>query len=123
LTEFPDERSVREHLLGLFIPARLAAADPARKGPDPERTHAWLALLASHLRGSGDRPPGTDLVLHRLWSLAGDRARVFAALLTLLACLPGIAAFTAVAALLISQTEIVDGKISGRVVGAGMLLW
>ncbi|MED7929137.1 NACHT domain-containing protein [Nonomuraea sp. LP-02] len=130
LTEFSDEPSVREHLLGLFIPARLAAADPAGKGPTAEQTHAWLAVLAGHLRRNESRPPfhgrvlsSTDLVLHELWPLAGNRPRAIGALVALATCLPGVAVVVAAFVLVISQFEVVDGQVSGRTVMAlGLLL-
>ncbi|MFI6184000.1 NACHT domain-containing protein [Nonomuraea sp. NPDC051191] len=129
LTEFADQSSVREHLLGLFIPARLAAAAPAGKGPTAERTHAWLAVLAGYLRGNVGRPPfhgrvlsGTDLVLHQLWPLAGDRPRVVGALVALATCLPGVGVVVALAVLAVSQVHIVDGRLTGAAVGALMLL-
>ncbi|MFI9592775.1 NACHT domain-containing protein [Nonomuraea sp. NPDC052265] len=130
LTEFADQSSVREHLLGLFIPARLAATDPAGRGPGAERTHAWLAVLAGYLRGNAGRPPfhgrvlsGTDLVLHQLWPLAGDRPRVIGALVALATCLPGIGVVVAAAVLVFSQMDVVDGRLSGAAVGALMILW
>ncbi|YCK39607.1 NACHT domain-containing protein [Actinomadura sp. ATCC 39365] len=129
LTRFADQQSVREHLLGLFIPARLAAADPAGKGPGVERTHAYLAVLAGHLRANTGRPPfhgrvlsGTDLVLHQLWPLAGDRARFLGALVALATCLPGVAAVAVAAVVVFSQVEIVGGRISGAAVTALVLL-
>ncbi|MFG3439386.1 NACHT domain-containing protein [Nonomuraea sp. NPDC047897] len=122
LTEFADQPAVQEHLLSLFIPARLAAADPAGKGPSAERTHAWLAVLAGYLRGNTSRPPfhgrvlsSTDLVLHELWPLAGDRPRVLGALVALLACLPGVAVVAAAFPLVLSQIDIVDGLLSGPI--------
>ncbi|WP_101790441.1 NACHT domain-containing protein [Nonomuraea indica] len=130
LTEFADEPSVQEHLLSLFIPARLAATDPAGKGPTAEQTHAWLAVLAGYLRGNESRPPfhgrvlsSTDLVLHRLWPLAGERPRVMGALVALVTAVPGAAVVAAGLFLALSQTEIVDGLVPGRTVGALMLLW
>lgn len=129
LTEFADEPSVRGHLLSLFIPARLAAADPAGKGPTAGQTHAWLAVLAGYLRGNESRPPfhgrvlsSTDLVLHQLWPLAGNRPRVMDALVSLLTCVPGVAVFVAALSLALSQMEIADGRVSGRTVGALMFL-
>ncbi|MGW2220673.1 NACHT domain-containing protein [Nonomuraea sp. NPDC001684] len=129
LTRFADQQAVREHLLGLFVPARLAAADPAGKGPDARQTHAYLAVLAAHLRANAGRPPlhgrvlsGTDLVLHRLWPLAGDRARFFGALVALATCLPGVAAVVVAAVAVFSRVEIVDGRISGATVMAVALL-
>ncbi|MFH8438530.1 NACHT domain-containing protein [Streptomyces sp. NPDC018007] len=70
------------HLLARFIPAA-AALYPHRRY-DAARVHHWLARLAAHLdvpsgsSGPPDARPGTDLVLHELWPLAG-RFRVRAA--------------------------------------------
>jgi hypothetical protein len=70
---------VRDHLLELFIPAALHGITGWR--PNPARTHSWLAVLAAYLyhnartgRSLGGRPlSATDIVLHELWPLAGDR--------------------------------------------------
>ncbi|MEU4508674.1 NACHT domain-containing protein [Nonomuraea wenchangensis] len=130
LTEFADEPSVRKHLLDLFIPARLAAVDPAGKGPTAEQAHAWLAVLAGHLRRNESRPPfhgrvlsSTDLVLHELWPLAGNRPRAIGALVALAIALPGVAVVVAGFVLAISQFDVVNGKVPGRTVLAlGLLL-
>ncbi|MGA4994395.1 NACHT domain-containing protein [Nonomuraea bangladeshensis] len=130
LTKFTDEPSVQEHLLDLFIPARLAATDPKGKGPTAEQTHAWLAVLAGHLHRNKSRPPfhgrvlsSTDLVLHELWPLAGDRPRAIGALVALATGLPGVAVVVAGFVLVLSQLDVVDGKVSGQTVMAlGLLL-
>jgi hypothetical protein len=77
------EEKIRDHLLGLFIPAATAAYG----GHYPAcRVHQWLGMLASYLDSNtptATRPArviagrtlsGTDLVLHELWPLAGPRA-------------------------------------------------
>ncbi|MEV6807472.1 hypothetical protein [Streptomyces sp. NPDC051132] len=88
----PDE--LDEHLLARFIPATTALY-PDRY--DAARTHRWLARLAAHLDAPSPGPelnspagsrPGTDLVRHQLWPLAGRRrVRVADALLTAFAVL------------------------------------
>ncbi|TDC08847.1 NACHT domain-containing protein [Nonomuraea longispora] len=130
LTEFADESSVREHLFSLFIPARLAAADPAGKGPTAEQTHAWLAVLAGYLRTNASRPPfhgrmlsSTDLVPHQLWPLAGDRPRFIGALVILALALPMVALYAGVVVLTFSQMKILNGRIPARDVAAFLLLW
>lgn len=74
----PDE--LDEHLLARSIPAATALY-PGRY--DAARTHRWLARLAAHLDAPSPGPglnspagsrPGTDLVLHQLWPLAGRPA-------------------------------------------------
>jgi NACHT domain len=73
---------VRDHLLGLFIPAAVEAE--GGRYP-PANVHRWLAVLADYLNAntpSATRPArvitgrtlsGTDLVLHEMWPLAGLR--------------------------------------------------
>lgn len=68
--------AVRDHLLGLFLPAALAA-----QPYHPAQAHRWLAVLAGYLdrnavtgRSLGGRElSGTDIVPHELWPLAGSR--------------------------------------------------
>ncbi|MFE6942141.1 NACHT domain-containing protein [Streptomyces chartreusis] len=66
--------AIRDHLLSLYLPAA-AQQHPTDSGRyRPDQAHRWLAYLATHLAASP--PPqagGTDLVLHRLWPLAGSR--------------------------------------------------
>ncbi|WP_431784097.1 hypothetical protein [Streptomyces chumphonensis] len=87
-----SERAVRDHLLSLLIPAATASvADPeapGRQRPAPystDQVRAWLGVLAGYLHSNiatgrsvgGQRLPGTDLVLHELWPLAGLRLPIF----------------------------------------------
>ncbi|MFJ7072246.1 NACHT domain-containing protein [Streptomyces sp. NPDC098781] len=77
----PD--SLDEHLLARYIAAATERC-PSR-GYRAEEIHCWLHHLATHLAAQDDRPvpgssaagtsgaPGTDLILHRLWPLAGAR--------------------------------------------------
>jgi NACHT domain len=77
------EDKIRDHLLGLFIPAAIAAH--GNRYP-AVRVHRWLGVLARYLDTNTPAPgrlarviagrtlSGTDLVLHELWPLAGPRA-------------------------------------------------
>jgi hypothetical protein len=77
------EDKVRDHLLGLFIPAAVAAHGSRYPAA---RVHRWLGVLARYLDANTPAPgraarviagrtlSGTDLVLHELWPLAGPRA-------------------------------------------------
>ncbi|MGW4638964.1 NACHT domain-containing protein [Sphaerisporangium sp. NPDC004334] len=79
---------IGRHLLAAYIPAATTAADAAGRNPrhySPDQIHRWLAHLARYLNGNAEKGPfagrvlsGTDLVLHQLWPLAGDRPRVLA---------------------------------------------
>ncbi|MFC9914714.1 hypothetical protein [Streptomyces sp. NPDC127197] len=82
--ELDGEDKIRDHLLGLYIPAAVKAGREGRKAAyTPQRVHMWLATLASYLgnnevtsRSVGGRLlSGTDIVLHELWPLAGRRPR------------------------------------------------
>ncbi|WP_370082510.1 NACHT domain-containing NTPase [Streptacidiphilus sp. MAP12-16] len=80
-----DPRALREHLLGRFVPA--ATDMHVRAGNTPYQPHdveRWLTVLARYLNDNarsrrtvrGQLLSGTDLVLHRLWPITGNRARV-----------------------------------------------
>jgi hypothetical protein len=79
---------IRDHLLELFIPATIAAATAAGRNSGryrPEQVRAWLTVLARYLTANTTRRPfaertlsSTDLVLHELWPLAGNRPRILA---------------------------------------------
>ncbi|WP_161624807.1 NACHT domain-containing protein [Streptomyces spectabilis] len=94
-------RDLSDHLLGQFIgasvarhpglprrnDARLSEDEDGHEPADPkppmyggDDVHTWLAHLAAHLRSADMQPPSatgpgstTDLVLSRLWPLAGER--------------------------------------------------
>ncbi|TJZ99040.1 NACHT domain-containing protein [Actinacidiphila oryziradicis] len=88
-------RDLDDYLLARFIPAVIALHP--HHGYDASHVRRWLTHLAAHLNtpapGPGPSPqgeagPGTDLVLHQLWPLAGRRpVRTADALLTTLAAL------------------------------------
>ncbi|MDI2129028.1 NACHT domain-containing protein [Yinghuangia seranimata] len=76
LLAFASPSAVRDHLLGLYLPAacRQHPTHAGRYGP--EETHRWLAALARHLAATtpaSGTGPGTDLALHELWPVAGAR--------------------------------------------------
>lgn len=76
------EDKIRDHLLGLFIPA--VTAMHSDRYP-VEHVHRWLSVLAAHLNTNtptaaraprvvnGHTLSGTDLFLDELWPLAGNR--------------------------------------------------
>ncbi|GAA0543667.1 NACHT domain-containing protein [Actinomadura livida] len=89
----PDE--IRDHLRSRFIHAavKASARNPAEGTAPmarhhrypPEQVHSALALLARYLNTNigrtqfaGRTMSGTDLVLHELWPMAGQRARILA---------------------------------------------
>jgi hypothetical protein len=77
------EDKIRDHLLGLFIPAAVAVQGDRYSPPN---VHQWLGVLACYLDANtptATRPArviagrtlsGTDLVLHEMWPLAGFRS-------------------------------------------------
>ncbi|WKU08684.1 NACHT domain-containing protein [Micromonospora sp. HUAS LYJ1] len=77
-TDTPE--AIRDHLLGLFIPAAFRPY-ATRQPYESAQAQAWLAVLASYLdrnaatgRQVGGRVlSGTDIVLQELWPLAGFR--------------------------------------------------
>ncbi|WP_176986477.1 NACHT domain-containing NTPase [Streptomyces sp. 2231.1] len=76
--------AVRDHLLALYLPAASSQHPTRPGGYRADRTHRWLAALAAHLATTpAATGSATDLVLHRLWPMAGYlRVRVADALLT-----------------------------------------
>ena len=101
LPEFDTEDKIRDHLLGLFIPAAMAAF-PGRYSS--ANVHRWLGALSGYLGSntpSPDRPArvvagrtlsGSDLVLHELWPLAGSRAPRAASVTVISVICAGLAA-------------------------------
>lgn len=107
-TTGPDQ--IRDHLLSLFIPATIVATTPpgAQTRYRPGHVHKWLAVLARYLDTNMLRPPldgrtlsSTDLVLHELWPLAGNRSRVLG--------LGVIAFITAVTAVMVPMLALAIG--------------
>ena len=70
---------IRDHLLGLFIPAVIVAHGGRYSA---SHVHRWLGVLAGYLASNtpsssvhlrvigGQVLSGTDLILHQLWSLS-----------------------------------------------------
>jgi hypothetical protein len=86
LTSLPAER-LRPYLLDRLIPAVTARPDGTTF--DPADVTRWLTALAGHLEARRVRhgEAGTDIRLHELWTIAGERAPRYltATLLALLA--------------------------------------
>ncbi|MFI2203808.1 NACHT domain-containing protein [Streptomyces sp. NPDC020192] len=83
LLRFTDLETLRDHLLDCFVPAATELhARAGNRAHHPEQVERWLRILARYLNDNiraprtvgGQLLPGTDLVLHRLWPLAGTRA-------------------------------------------------
>ncbi|MEU8796222.1 NACHT domain-containing protein [Spirillospora sp. NPDC048819] len=123
LTTLDDPQAIRDHLLGLFIPAA-TAVHPPPAGVSAELAHTWLATLADYLsqnaataRTLGGRPmSGTDIVLHELWPLAGTRLprAVHAAIIATIWLVTGTA--------VLAYTLAGGARTSQTAIGAGMLL-
>ncbi|MET8681341.1 NACHT domain-containing protein [Streptomyces sp. NPDC004647] len=90
--------AVRDHLLARYLPAATSQHPNHADRYTPQQTHQWLSALATHLATTPTTAgPGTDLVLHQLWPMAGPkRVRIADSLITTLVTL-------AFAALLLSQ--------------------
>lgn len=71
LCRLPSAGDVRDHLLARYLPAATSQHSDRPGRYTPQQTHQWLAALATHLAMTGS--PGTDLVLHRLWPMAGSQ--------------------------------------------------
>ncbi|MEU4689468.1 NACHT domain-containing protein [Actinoplanes sp. NPDC023714] len=92
--------AVGRRLVNLFIPAALGST-PERPY-DPAHARDWLSVLARYLHGNteegrslgGRALSGTDLVLHELWPLAGDRTARLATLPLLIPLWLGLALAT-----------------------------
>ncbi|MFB9681689.1 NACHT domain-containing protein [Streptosporangium vulgare] len=72
LADWTTPEEVRDHLLGLLLPATLAL-HPALGGADAARVHRWLTHIARHLerqaREVGMSP--VDIVPHLIWPIGG----------------------------------------------------
>ncbi|OLT13320.1 hypothetical protein BJF79_20850 [Actinomadura sp. CNU-125] len=81
LTGYDDPDAIHHHLLQQFIPASVANTTLNNRNPHryrPDQVHTWLTVLARHL------DTNTDIVLHELWPIAGNRPRVLTSLLAVL---------------------------------------
>ncbi|MFI8280878.1 NACHT domain-containing protein [Streptomyces sp. NPDC085929] len=96
LLQFDDPKVLRSHLLDRFVPAATELHGRAgHRTYRPERTTRWLGLFARYLTDNARVPrtvdghvlPSTDLVLHRLWPLAGTPARAVDIAIT---CITGL---------------------------------
>ncbi|MET9881528.1 NACHT domain-containing protein [Actinacidiphila glaucinigra] len=85
LLGFTEPEALRDHLLHRFVPAATALHSTLVNNPYRlEQVEHWLKVLARYLDGNirtprnldGQLLSGTDMVLHRLWPLAGTRTRV-----------------------------------------------
>ncbi|MFD2119902.1 NACHT domain-containing protein [Streptomyces cirratus] len=85
LLRFTDPEALRNQLLDQFLPAATKLHERAgNRVYGPEQVGCWLGLLARYLTQNarerrtvgGHVLSSTDLVLHRLWPIAGMRARV-----------------------------------------------
>ncbi|MFJ9647085.1 NACHT domain-containing protein [Streptomyces sp. NPDC101206] len=97
ILHFSEPEALRSHLLDRFVPA---ATELHRRAGHrvyrPEQITRWLGLFARYLTDNARAPrtvdghvlPSTDLVLHRLWPLAGKRARAADIAIT---CIVGLA--------------------------------
>ncbi|MEU2871625.1 NACHT domain-containing protein [Streptomyces olivoreticuli] len=113
----PEE--IRDHLLALYLPAATSQHPTRPHRYRPDRTHRWLAALATHLAtASRGTEPGTDLVLHQLWPMAGPR-RVRAADVLILILLLAAAA----AAILPFPLDPSRIPWSGVIVAGCLTLW
>ncbi|GGP78107.1 NACHT domain-containing protein [Streptomyces melanogenes] len=95
---------LEEYLLARYIPAVTGVHSGTGVPYTSAQVHDWLACMATYLEAGADSAPETrgavgpasELVLHRLWRLAGQRrVRAVDVLLSLLIFLPGAALFYA----------------------------
>ncbi|WP_231976510.1 NACHT domain-containing protein [Streptomyces sp. 3214.6] len=91
-----------EHLLARYIPAATQVHAQTAVHYTSSQVHGWLACLARYLEAGADSTaesrgtagPASELILHRLWPLAGRWCvRAVDAALSLLIFLPGAALF------------------------------
>ncbi|SDM24975.1 NACHT domain-containing protein [Nonomuraea maritima] len=105
--------AIRDHLLGLLVPAAVARLRPPGD-VGPERVRRWLSELARHLNANLEAMPslggrvlsGTDIVPHELWPLAG-RHRVRIAVAAACATL-----WSGLYALVVAVTLSAGGEVS-----------
>ena len=71
-----DLESVQDHLFASLIPTAVAGLPRQRAGRryTEGQVHGWLHNLARHLETRREQPRGgTDIALHELWEMAGNR--------------------------------------------------
>ncbi|GLX93705.1 NACHT domain-containing protein [Herbidospora sp. NBRC 101105] len=83
---YDSPQKIRDRLLADYIGASVAIAGANGRNVSrysAEQVHAWLGTLAGYLNGNrrkqlfnGRKLPSTEIVLHELWPLAGDRPRL-----------------------------------------------
>lgn len=74
LLTLPSPGAVRDQLLALYLSAATSQHPTRPGGYRPDQAHRWLAALAAHLAAApATTGSATDLVLHRLWPMAGAR--------------------------------------------------
>ncbi|MEU7108543.1 hypothetical protein ABZ951_26370 [Streptomyces sp. NPDC046215] len=104
LLVYTSPSELDEYLLARYIPAATLIHSGIAAPYTPAQIHSWLACLASFPEADADSvpeprgaiSPTSELVLHRLWPLAGRwRVRTIDAALSLLTFLPGAALFYA----------------------------
>jgi hypothetical protein len=84
LTGYPDTAGLDDHLFDLLVPAATTRYPrPGGGRYPPEQVIRWLTILARHLRKEDlAGRSGTDLLLHELWTAAGQRLpRYFSAVI------------------------------------------
>ncbi|MER6833454.1 NACHT domain-containing protein [Streptomyces cellulosae] len=105
LLNLPTASAVADHLLRQFVPTAVTNHPPPRAAWDAHQVSTWLSTLATYLHtntvirrgldGFGLKAlPGTDIVVHELWPMAGvRRVRAWSAFIT---SLPSLACAVAV---------------------------
>ncbi|MFG1663782.1 NACHT domain-containing protein [Streptomyces sp. Y7] len=80
LTAFTTAAEADTHLLRRFVPAASRLHLPASSHHYADQIHRWLHILAAYLTTPppGAGPVGADLILHRLWPIAGPRKARYA---------------------------------------------
>jgi len=102
VTGYRSEDQIRSHLLDLFIIDATTAGRNPHDYP-PEQVRDWLAVLANYLTINASRPPfanrilsASDIVLHELWPLAGNRPRILITILAATIILISISLFSVI---------------------------
>ncbi|MEU1536402.1 hypothetical protein, partial [Streptomyces fagopyri] len=109
--------SLDQHLLAQYIPAVAAIANAAGTNArqyTPGQIHQWLHNLAAQLAVDTTASARSDIVLHRLWPMAGrTRVRITDVFLTVIACCTPI---------LLAMFWATTSRASPALVAAGLIL-